>query len=315
MQDRHSDKVHKIAANDSTIARSMIAASWSRSLNYHRLEPGSSRAPERLGEAELNTARDAAGRLIAVARPAMTRLLETVGDTGCCVLLTDADGVVIERQGSPSHDPVFNRWGLWTGAVWSEATEGTNGIGTCLVERRPVIIHRDQHFYSRNTGMSCMDAPIFDEHGRLAGALDVSSCRRDQNEGLANLIGTVVTEAARRIEAEHFSSAFGDHRILVVPGRNGTGPALLAVDRDDLVVGATRAARQALDLDDDSFSAPRPASDILGKDGDGQGLDQAARSEIRRALARCDGNVSAAARELGIGRATLYRRMKRLGLD
>lgn len=34
-----------------------------------------------------------------------------------------------------------------------------------------------------------------------------------------------------------------------------------------------------------------------------------------RALARAEGNVSAAARALGVGRATLYRRMARLGID
>ena len=33
-----------------------------------------------------------------------------------------------------------------------------------------------------------------------------------------------------------------------------------------------------------------------------------------RALTRAGGNVSQAARELGVGRATLYRRMKRLGI-
>ena len=315
MRETHSDRVLAIAANDASIARSLVAASWSRSLNYHRLAPDSARAPERIDEHELRTVREGAGRLIAVARPAMARLLETVGDSGCCILLTDADGVVIERQGSSSHDSVFNRWGLWTGAVWSEATEGTNGIGTCLVEGRPVVIHRDQHFYSRNTGMSCMDAPIFDEHGKLAGALDVSSCRHDQTEALSRMMGSIVTEAARRIEADHFGSAFCGHRILMAPASPGGGPALLAVDRDDLVVGATRAARQVLGLDDDSFRSPRPAADILHSAPASQGFDEAARGEIRRALARNRGNASAAARELGIGRATLYRRMKRLGLD
>ncbi|MAZ91437.1 MAG: Fis family transcriptional regulator [Oceanicaulis sp.] len=315
MQARHADLVFSTASNDSAVARSFVAASWSRSLNYHHLDPDTPQAPERLTGRELDQAREQAGRLLSIARPAMTRLLQTVGDSGCCVLLTDADGVVLERQGSPSHDPAFNRWGLWTGAVWSEASEGTNGIGTCLVEKRAVTIHRDQHFHSRNTGMSCMDAPIFDERGRLAGALDVSSCRRDMNESLAGLIGNIVTEAARRIEAEHFGAAFSGHRILVAPGDSARGPALLAVDSDDLVVGATRAARQGLGLDDASLASPRPAADLLSAGSVMPGFDAAERSEIRRALARNNGNASATARELGIGRATLYRRMKRLGIE
>ena len=32
---------------------------------------------------------------------------------------------------------------------------GTNGMGTCLLEHAPVIIHREQHFLARNTGLTC----------------------------------------------------------------------------------------------------------------------------------------------------------------
>lgn len=46
-----------------------------------------------------------------------------------------------------------------------------------------------------------------------------------------------------------------------------------------------------------------------------RGVDDSARREMLEALARCRGNVSAASRALGIGRATFYRRAKRLDLD
>ncbi|HHY02853.1 MAG TPA: helix-turn-helix domain-containing protein, partial [Paracoccus sp.] len=36
---------------------------------------------------------------------------------------------------------------------------------------------------------------------------------------------------------------------------------------------------------------------------------------VVRALTRSGGNVTAAARALGVGRATLYRRMRRLGIE
>ncbi|MDO5371773.1 helix-turn-helix domain-containing protein, partial [Paracoccus sp. (in: a-proteobacteria)] len=42
------------------------------------------------------------------------------------------------------------------------------------------------------------------------------------------------------------------------------------------------------------------------------GFDRAERAAVIRALARVEGNVTAAARALGVGRATLYRRMGRL---
>ena len=45
-----------------------------------------------------------------------------------------------------------------------------------------------------------------------------------------------------------------------------------------------------------------------------QSLDQLERDAIRQALARADGNVSAAAKSLGLSRSALYRRLQRYGL-
>ena len=135
---------------------------------------------------------------------------------------------------------------LWTGTVWSEDSEGTNGIGTCLAEQRALTIHRDQHFFSRNTLLSCTTAPIYDHEGNLAAALDVSSCRSDLTEGFVNLIAIAVGDAARRIEAENFRLAFSNARILLAPVAERSASALIAVDADDLVIGATRSARLAL---------------------------------------------------------------------
>ncbi|TIU02804.1 MAG: sigma-54-dependent Fis family transcriptional regulator, partial [Mesorhizobium sp.] len=97
-------------------------------------------------------------------------------------------------------------------------------------------IHRDQHFQTRNTGLSCTTAPIYDHEGNLVAALDVSSCRADLTEAFASLISVAVVDAVRRIEAENFRMAFPKARILLAPV---TDKALIAVDADDLVVGAT----------------------------------------------------------------------------
>jgi transcriptional regulator of acetoin/glycerol metabolism len=245
----------------------------------------------------------------------MDRLFASVGDTGCAVVLTDQTGLIVERRGNPSDDQSFRDWGLWTGAEWSEAREGTNGIGTCLVEQRPVTIHRDQHFRSRNTAMSCMGAPVFDHEGELAGVLDISSCRADLTEAFVALLADSVADAARRIEAENFQHAFAANRIVMGQGDMSTGPLLLAVDQDDLLVGATRRARKLYGLSRESFANPRPVRDVIESQAPGtSSLEAAERAELRRALAHTGGNAAKAARYLGIGRATLYRRMARHGL-
>lgn len=205
--------------------------------------------------------------------------------------------------------------GLWTGALWSEKFEGTNGIGTCLVEQRALTIDRDQHFLTRNVLLSCTTAPIFDEHGDLAAAIDVSSCRADRTEGLQNLIGMVVADAARAIEAENFRLAFAEARILLTPAGERAGASLVAVDSDDLVVGATRAARLTLGLNAQRLARPMPAADLIGRArADSDGVDAAERAALHRALARAGGNVSKAALELGMSRSTLHRKMNQFGL-
>jgi transcriptional regulator of acetoin/glycerol metabolism len=308
---RHADRVQAAIEGDAP-ARSALAASWRRSSALHRLDPAATAEPGRLTEAELRTARERVEPLVHAAQASLDRLYQAVGGVGCCVLLADRNGVPVDRRGAPADDPIFRDWGLWTGTIWSEAAEGTNGIGTCIVEQRALTIHRDQHFFTRNADLSCTTAPIFDHEARLAAALDVSSCRADLTEAFVGLIAVAVQDAARRIEAETFRLAFPDARVLVVPGTEKTGGGLIAVDGDDLLIGATRGARHALGLTADSLARPRPVADVIGvPEGD---LDAAERGVLQRALARAGGNASAAARALGISRATLYRKLRRLGL-
>ncbi|MEQ1943959.1 GAF domain-containing protein [Mesorhizobium sp. VNQ89] len=312
----HADRIfNALQSNDA--ARSALVASWKRSCDLHRLEPTDRSPPQRLTDSEFKSVREGMEPLITAAQASLDRLYQAVGGVGCCVLLADRNGVPIERRGSVGDDRTFRDWGLWTGTIWSEDSEGTNGIGTCLVEQRALTIHRDQHFFSRNTLLSCTTAPIYDHRGNIAGALDVSSCRADLTEGFVNLIAVAVGDAARRIEAENFRLAFPHARILLAPTEERLAGALIAVDRDDLVIGATRAARQALGLTDESFTRPLLASDLVVT-GDGPNQDtfaDAERAVLQRALIHADGNVSAAAQALGISRATLHRKLTRFGIS
>ena len=309
----HAGIVLDTVRSSSQAAVSPVAASWRRSALHHRLDPARAAPRQRAQSAELRILRERHGDLLDVAAPVLDQVFRTVGRAGCGVILSEAGGVILDRRIGTADEAPFAAAGLTEGACWSEAQEGTNGIGTCLFESKTVVIHRDQHFASRNIGISCMDAPVYDPYGRLVAALDVSSCRDDHSPIIAEMIAALVRDAARRIERDCFCRHFNQSRIVLIADDATGGTALLAADRDDLVIGATRAARLRFGLAEDVFANPIPVAQILGgteaaRFGDGD------RAVLRQALARARGNASEAARLLGIGRATLYRRMARAGL-
>ncbi|ARM90130.1 transcriptional regulator protein [Rhizobium sp. CIAT894] len=315
-QSAHAEHVYTSAQRNSAAASSPIVASWRRCMTMHRLAPEDERAPLRLTDQEFHHTRQRSEQLIAGASEELDRLFTTVGRAGCCILLTDRNGIALERRGSAGDDKDFHALGLWTGSVWTEASIGTNGIGTALADERAVAIFRDQHFFCSNIRLSCTTAPIRDHRGELTAALDISTCREDVSEMTLAILTQAVRDAAIRIELNLFRSAFAGARFLMVPTSTNSTAALLAVDRHDLVLGATRAARIALQLDDKRIAAGIPAADALQEASISQQEEmvEAEKAALLRALSRTSGNVSQAAIALGISRATLHRKMKKFGL-
>lgn len=306
-QAKHQETVAAALASGAA-ARSSLVASWARSAQKYGLDPARHITDTRLSAPEIARLRDRLGHVLHAAAPTIDRLFALVSGFGACLVIADHKGVAVERRGNAGEDDIFARSGLWIGTSWSEASVGTNGIGTCLAEGMPVTIHRDQHFLTVNTGLTCISAPIHDAEGRLVAVLDVSTLRGEQTEAVIGLLAHAVTEAARKIEADLFHAHFSRSRILLVPGTDRGIGALLAVDTDELVVGATRAARKHLGLSENLRKHPVPAADLLGL----ASHDTPAKGEravVLRAIARADGNVSAAARTLGLSRATLHRKL------
>ena len=312
----HAEIVQEVVASSSAAGRAGFAASWRRSLIHHKIDPGQKGGADRLSEAEVRARREASGLLLKIAEPVLDRLARAACDAGCTVLLSDAGGLILDERVRAGDLGAFHASNLAPGSDWSEGAEGTNGIGTCLAEGRAVTVWRDQHFRAGNIGLTCMGAPVFGAGGDLAGVIDVSSARADMTEGYASLVSLTVQDAAQRIEGDLFRAAFQGARILSAgPGENAPqGVMLLALDRDDLVIGATRAARRYLGIEAAQIGR-LPANDLIGQGGPRGGLEEAQRAAMARALARSGGNVSAAARDLGIGRATFYRKAKALNLE
>ena len=141
--------------------------------------------------------------------------------------------------------------------------------------------------------------------------LDVSSCRGDLTEGMRQLVIARASPTPRGGSRPRPSAlAFPHARIVLTPTADG-GNGLIAVDSDDLVVGASRAARQALGITEARLAGRCPPPTCSRTAATRTSTAPSARSSSR-ALARADGNVIRRRAALGICRATLHRKLKRV---
>jgi len=233
-----------------------VSSSWQRSAIKYGLDPVDSKAPRILTLAELKHFREPLNRLILSAQEEMDELYKVVREAGYTILLCDSSGVAVAHRGEDARASEFKYWGTWLGGVWSEELEGTNGIGTCIVEERPVTVHRSQHFRSRHINLSCSGAPVFGVDGRLIAVLDVSAIDPELSERAHALTGALTLRSARAIEERFFREHFRREWIVAVAPPEGGAPGmLLATDGNQRIMGANRFARTSLMLDDRGLRA------------------------------------------------------------
>src|ERR1700751_4019953 len=192
-ESRHLDQIESVVQGEgATCDLEAVSASWRRCSSELLINPGDGAAPHIVTESELRVSREPLDKAIVYAQEEVDRLYAIVRQEGYVVLLCNTDGIAIHHRGDEAQAEQFKDRGIWVGGVWSEGVEGTNGIGTCIAEQRPVLVHRDQHFRTRHIGLSCAGAPIFDPNGRLELVLDTSSMTSKQTHTL----DTVATKVA-----------------------------------------------------------------------------------------------------------------------
>jgi AraC-like DNA-binding protein len=241
-----------------------VHESWRRCLADYHVDARDRAQPHVITQHELNAAREPLDNIVVHAREEIDRLYAIVRQQGYVVLLCNNDGVAIHHRGDEARSDEFKHWGIWLGGVWAEQIEGTNGIGTCIAEQRPVLVHGGQHYRNRHTKLSCAGAPIFDAVGKLAGVLDVSTVLFEGKDQPRQLALAATIASARAVEERLFRDFFRYAWILAALPRDDSGPAsLLAVDGDQRIVGADRVARLAFSLTDSSLAGGTPLSAVF----------------------------------------------------
>jgi hypothetical protein len=129
-------------------------------------------------------------RVLPQLRAALTSVAE---DARHIMVVTDATGVLLWREGSTAVRHRADGLGFTEGADWSEGAVGSNAIGVALAERAPVQMFGAEHFVRSHHVWTCTACPVHDPRtGELLGVVDVSGPAETVHPTTVALVGTAV---------------------------------------------------------------------------------------------------------------------------
>lgn len=359
-----------------------VIQSWGRCLRARRA-PAERAAFSPVTSARSQYALQRNRTLLESARPVLDELEQAIYGSGCRVILTDAQGVVIKASPAAPADGAMTRLVTRVGVNLAEDEIGTNAPGIVVKTGNACTVQGPEHFFENVLGMYCAAAPIREASGSLAAVLDISIENARLPFDMPALVGMYATGIENRllIACSHSPLLL---RLQVNPTLFGTPlEGLVALDGDGSIAWMNATAERLLARHQASRDGGRlQCEDLLGADfhtflaaaatgtarmyraANGLGvwvtvqllgtdglsgtrvslqhpqppaqatpvtveqvtpavappvpsapvsLELANRQTIEQALAAAKGNVSRAARTLGVSRGLLYRRLREWG--
>lgn len=230
--------------------RSLVSASWQRSLAAH-VDPDRHTPPATFAEDDLSEVRDT--HPLNDVLPLLRSTLVSIADEAMHVMLvTDADGTILWREGAARLLHIADDIGLSPGFRMSEDAIGTNAMGTTLAIDAPVQIHSAEHLVRAFHAWTCAAAPVHDpDTGAILGAIDISGPLHTVHPAMVQLVSATAQLAENQLRVRlaiaderlrvrnmpHLTSLRGQGALITPTGRiiagepYGTWPERIALPR------------------------------------------------------------------------------------
>jgi len=234
---------HKAPRNS---IRRLIEDSWRRSVGQG-VDPFRGAAPLMQREEDLQGLHRRNRELASAAKPIAAQAKRFLAESGTIMVITDPGGVIMHTEGDAATRGAAREIHLAPGGDWSEASVGTNAIGTALAVRGPVQIHAAEHFCEGIKQWTCSATVIEDPFdGEVRGIVDISGLKSTFDP---HCLALAVATAGRITECLRQASLERRARLLeATVGRfyGRQSDALMVFDHQGRIVKANEEASSAL---------------------------------------------------------------------
>jgi PAS domain S-box-containing protein len=185
--------------------------------------------------------------LIITAKPFMDKLYGFVKGSNFFAILTDHEGCILSVIGDEKILSRAFEFKMIPGAYMDEKNIGTNAMGTCLVEKVPVLISGDDHFIKVYHQWTCSAAPLHNAKGEIIGTLDLTGYSENVH---LHTLGMVVA-AAHAID-----------KMLEI--RNYTDELSMAKLYTDTIIDSIPAGIMTTDIDGNIITVNKYVAEMFG---------------------------------------------------
>ena len=177
--------------------RKEVLKSWIRCRELG-LDPLVQHSPMVISKKKLAKLRKSYWDFIEISKSVMQMIEISVRGSGFIVTLTEKGGHVLEVQGDEDVLAMALKNYYIPGCMRSTEQAGTNGIGLCLEEGKPIQLTGAEHYNVNHHPWTCSSAPIRNSEGELIGAITLSG----HSVGRHKHTLALVTAAAKNIESQ-----------------------------------------------------------------------------------------------------------------
>jgi transcriptional regulator of acetoin/glycerol metabolism len=233
-----------------------VLISWQRCRELG-VDPYSRTSGYSLSKAKLQELIDSNRDLVEVSKPILDMIEISVRGTGFIVTLTEKNGYVLLFRGEGSILEMAERNFFMPGCLRSIEHAGTNAIGICLKEGKPVQITGAEHYKLSFHSWTCSAAPIYDGQNRLVGVINLSGQSGGQHKHTLALVRSAAETIESRLRERDLIQEKQRLNLMLTSVFNSFSDGVIIVDSRLMITSLNLSATRMLEVPDNSLLGKR----------------------------------------------------------